>query len=145
MPPRQRIPGAILVLAFAGSAASAAPPGQVAKIPPSRVVDLQKVDLTKGIAFPCPAVNAVAKVDTYTAWVGKYFNANGLAATQLRAQAGSSHDTMWCIYEFTGPHAPGSETHFLLQKEATPGAPVCKADPSTMTFTCYPVKPGEYY
>jgi hypothetical protein len=143
MLPRSRF--LIAVLVAAGGAVSAAPPTQVAKIPPSRVVDLQKVDLTRGIAFPCPVVNAVVKVDTHQGWQGKHFGQNGLKASQLHAQAGSTRDVMWCSYEFTGPHAPGSETHFLLRKDATLGAPVCNADPNTLTFTCFPLKPGEYY
>lgn len=131
-----------LMLAVTAGSALSAPPVTISH---ETLLKLAKIDPTKGLTFACPVVSATAAMGVTPPWTQKNFSKSGLTAQSAYTKPGVAHDSCWCVYKATSDHVPGSETNFLLEREAVPGAPVCSVDANTKSFTCFPLKSGEFY
>ncbi len=132
-----------LALMLASGVGHAVPPPT--QLSPQLTAKLKKVILTSPLNFSCPVVSATAALGVSSPWNQKDFSKSGVSAQSAYTKPGVTHDSCWCVYRVSSPHVAGSETDFVLEREATNGSPVCQADSTTMSFSCYPLKPGEFY
>ncbi len=131
-----------LVFALTSGIGLAAPPAQ---LNPQLSAKIKKLILAEPLTFACPVVSATAAIGVIAPWTQKNFTKAGLTAQSAYTTPGVSHDSCWCVYKALSDHVAGSETNFLLERESTPGKPVCQADSAKMSFSCYSLKPGEFY
>ncbi len=133
---------ASLALFLTSGMGFAAPPAQLNQ---QLSAKLKKLILAEPLTLACPVVTATAVIGVISPWTQKNFTKTGVTAQSVYTTPGVSHDSCWCVYKAVSDHVAGSETNFLLERESTPGKPVCQADSTKMAFSCYSLKQGEFY